>query len=325
MRTKRMKVKTTSHSGQRRIFFVLERATRKFNGDLGLWMQYVSFARKQRSNKKVSEILTQMLRLFPTKPAIWIYAASYALEERADMVEARSLMQKGLRLCNKSEELWIEYARLEMIYIAKLAARSKVLGLDQDMDPGHRVDDCGEKLQVDVTADDVDALRLQDRRGEQDAPEKLNYMSARSEAVPLAIFDAAMKVFENDSHFPWDFFDMVAEYNVEARQGILSHISDSMQSRAPNSVEFLVRFVQQPVLGLDPLGHVFPMSLATALDRLEPAMQKLETPQCRQIFHNRMADWVRKFLGIDGLDGDIRHVLHVALRKVQRQFEAVEA
>lgn len=79
-RVKRLGVKTTNHTGQRRIFFVLDRATRKFRGDIGLWMQYVAYARKQKSNKRVSQILTTVLRLHPTKAELWIYAANYALK-----------------------------------------------------------------------------------------------------------------------------------------------------------------------------------------------------------------------------------------------------
>lgn len=129
-RLKRQGLKNTGHAGQRRIFLVLDRATRKFPGDLSLWMQYLDFASKQKANKKLSQVLTNLLRLHPTKPAIWIYAASNALNVKDDLTEARSYMQRGLRFCKHSKDLWLEYAKLEMLYVSKIAARSRVLGLD---------------------------------------------------------------------------------------------------------------------------------------------------------------------------------------------------
>ena len=41
-------------------------------------------------------------------------------------------MQRGTRFCTRNKDLWIEYAKLEMIYLAKIALRRKILGLDID-------------------------------------------------------------------------------------------------------------------------------------------------------------------------------------------------
>lgn len=129
-RAKRLGIKSKSYTGQRRILLILDRATKKFHGDAALWLQYLTFARKQKSNKKVSQIITGMLRLHPTDPELWIYAADYALDERGDIIEARTLMQRGLRFCSRSKHLWSAYLKLEMIYIAKITARHQILGLD---------------------------------------------------------------------------------------------------------------------------------------------------------------------------------------------------
>ena len=39
-------------------------------------------------------------------------------------------MQQGLRMCPDHESMWAEYFRLELLYVHKLRARRKVLGLD---------------------------------------------------------------------------------------------------------------------------------------------------------------------------------------------------
>lgn len=131
-RVKRLGIRATAHNGQRRIFFVFDRGTRKFPGDVGLWMQSVEYARGQHSHKKVSQILTNALRLHPTKSDLWTYAAQFAMEENGDMTEARSYMQRGLRFCKNSSALWLQYAKLELVYIAKIAARRQILGVGEN-------------------------------------------------------------------------------------------------------------------------------------------------------------------------------------------------
>ena len=126
-RVKRLGIKINNYTGQRRIFFVLNRATKKFPGDVGLWMEYITFAQKQGSKKSVSQLLTSVLRLHPTKPELWIYAATVG---STTITEARSYMQRGLRLCGSSEGLWVEYAKLEMMHISKIAGRNRILAFD---------------------------------------------------------------------------------------------------------------------------------------------------------------------------------------------------
>ena len=90
-RAKRMGVKAGGHSGQRRIMFILDRATRKFHGDIALWFQYLSYLRSQKSTgKKMKEVLTSVLRMHPTKPDLWVWGARTALDADADMTSARA-------------------------------------------------------------------------------------------------------------------------------------------------------------------------------------------------------------------------------------------
>jgi hypothetical protein len=40
-------------------------------------------------------------------------------------------MQQGLRNCRKDEVMWLQYYHLELLYVLKLRARRRVLGLDE--------------------------------------------------------------------------------------------------------------------------------------------------------------------------------------------------
>lgn len=326
-RVKRLGVKTSNHTGPRRIFFVLERAIKKFPGDVGLWMQYITFAQKQKSNQKVSQLLTSVLRLHPTKPELWIYAATM---RDADITEARSYMQRGLRLCGSSEGLWVEYARLEMIHISKIAKRSRILGLDvekvEERSRQNSVDDDEDLITLPaITLEDIrPAQRLSDGV-EQKALEKLSTSPALSGAIPTAIFDASMKHFKGDSEFCQRFFDMVAEFHeVTCQESMLIHIIDTLRTIAPESPGTLIRWIQQPVIGIHVTSPEFPALFGICLDRMENSFETLTpistAPDTARrpisTLGRQVIDWMLTYLNKD-LDADIHKGIRLALRNVE--------
>ncbi|KAL9126529.1 MAG: hypothetical protein Q9217_004433 [Psora testacea] len=328
-RVKRMGVKTTNHTGQRRIFFVLDRATRKFHGDTALWMQYVTFARKQKSHKKVSEIMTRALRLHPTNPDLWIYAASYAMDERGDMIEARSYMQRGLRFNEKSINLWIEYARLEMIYISKIVGRRQILGIYQGSVLQKALAAGGGNINGDVralpatTAEDVHSDSGSKDIVEDAALQTTDVSRALSGAIPLAIFEAAMTQHGGDNKFPFQFFDMVAEFDqLPCQAAILEHVMEILWSTSPHTPGVLIRFIRQTVVGVNLKAADFPVALGKALSRVKTAMKMLDTVPSRTVLGREMMEWLMQYLEEADLDHDIRKVIEMTLVKIWNQYRA---
>ncbi|CDO51538.1 similar to Saccharomyces cerevisiae YDR449C UTP6 Nucleolar protein [Geotrichum candidum] len=119
----------SARAGPRKIMFIFDRAVRKFTGDMMLWAHYIQYAKQQNNQTVLNKIYTRMLQLHPTKPAVWIMAAKYEVDANAAMRAARSIMQRGLRFNSTSDLMWIEYAKLELIYVCKILARRKLLGL----------------------------------------------------------------------------------------------------------------------------------------------------------------------------------------------------
>ena len=256
---------------------VLDRATRKFPADLGLWMQYLEFAKKQRANKKLSQILTNMLRLHPTKPAIWIYAANHALDVKDDITEARSYMQRGLRFCKHSKNLWLEYARLEMLYIAKIAARSRVLGLDG---PRNVDGDANEDM---VALPSVTALARnpgasQNEDVDRRVLEELQKTPALSGAILIAVFDAAAQEFDGDCAFGRQFFNKVAVFHdVACMPKILEHIIEHLRNANSTSPEALDCFIRKPTLGISVKSVEFPGALRSLFSRYRSCTETTST------------------------------------------------
>jgi len=79
----------------------------------------------------ILQALANVIRFHPKVPGVWIYAAAWEFDHNLNVAAARALMQEGLRVCPTSEDLWVEYLRMELTYLNKLKARKVALGEDQ--------------------------------------------------------------------------------------------------------------------------------------------------------------------------------------------------
>lgn len=320
-RVKRLGIRSAGYNGQRRIFFVLDRATRRFPGDTKLWAQYIEYAREQKAFKKLSLIFIDALRLHPTNADLWIYAAKYVLEDHADMTQSRSYMQRGLRFCKSSKKLWIHYAKLELIYIAKLIARQRILGLDQVIEPSTS----GEHDSMDPNADTIALPQLTGEdvnpsAGDKDgvdhaALQNLNSTPALSGAIPLAIFDSAMRNFSGNDAFGHEFYDMVAEFeDVPCLRKILGHVLDAMTEAKPASYHTLICYIKFPTAGVRVTSPEFPRALGESLGRLKE--HRSDANVAREV-----VDWLRPLAQTEGLDPSLQKVLSATVLSAERTLQ----
>ncbi|EAU34943.1 conserved hypothetical protein [Aspergillus terreus NIH2624] len=320
-RVKRLGIRSAGYSGQRRIFFILDRATRKFHGDIGLWVQYIEYAREQKAFKKLSTIFTDALRLHPTNAELWAYAAQYSMEDHADMTQSRSYMQRGLRFCKNSRKLWIQYARLELIYITKLVARRRILGLDEAEAPRKAVEDS-----MDADADMISLPKLTgedinpsaggeggDAGGnDQVALQNLNATPALSGAIPMAIFDTAMKNFNNDDRFGHEFYDMVFEFgDIPCLKKILGHVLEAMQASKPTSPHTLICYIKFPTAGVSVTSADFPGALSASLMRMR---DHREDPNVAK----EIIGWLQPLENTENLDPALQKAIGATVRNAER-------
>jgi len=316
-RVKRLGVKASGFSGQKRIFSILSRATRKFQGDIGLWMQYIEFARKEKAYKKLSEILTSVLRLHPTKPELWIYAARYSMETQADITNARSYMQRGLRFCKNSKLLWLEYGKLEMIYIAKIAERSRILGLhistpEERRDEDHHSDTI---TLPDITAEDDNLSLAKEDTVDEVALQNLASTPVLTGAIPIAIFDAAMNQFRNEPKVAEQFFDIFAEFgSLPCIQSILKRVVDHLQT-PPDTVAAVACNFRKPLIGVDQNSPNFPRALGLSLDALNSSLQRY--PKIKGEIATLAIQWILPIARAgEKIDPSIKKVFSSSLRKL---------
>jgi U3 small nucleolar RNA-associated protein 6 len=115
---------------------------------------------------------------------------------QADITNARSYMQRGLRFCKNSEYLWLEYAKLETIYVGKIAGRRKILGLDVDHSKTEAVNGGDEDVDMitlpQVTAEDINPSLAQDDGVDEVALQNLASAPILTGAIPLAVCHEAV-------------------------------------------------------------------------------------------------------------------------------------
>ncbi|USP73126.1 hepatocellular carcinoma-associated antigen 66 [Curvularia clavata] len=311
-------------SGQRTIYLLYNRATRKFSGDLTLWMQYIDFARRDKAYKRLNDIFTSVARLHPTKPDIWILAANYFMDTQADITNARSYMQRGLRFCKSQETMWLEYAKLETIYVGKIAGRRKILGLDVDRTKKAGTDEDGDEDMIalpEVTAEDVNPSLKQDDGVDEVALQNLASAPVLTGAIPLAIFDSAMKQFQGSARVAGRFFCMFAEFEqLSCIPRILQHVLDYLQETSPQAVETaLCRFDMQ-LYGCDPADAETAVRLSRALDTISSTVQQYpgEAARIAEVAVRRLLSLHRL---LSDADSSLQKASRAAMRKYVRALE----
>ncbi|EOA15467.1 hypothetical protein CARUB_v10004327mg [Capsella rubella] len=128
--TKRKKKSVSDFAGVARIVEIYRLATTRYKGDINLWFRYLEFC-KQKRHGRIKKALAQAIRFHPKVAGVWIYAAAWEFDRNLNVAAARALMQNGLRVCSNSEDLWVEYLRMELTYLNKLKARRVALGEDK--------------------------------------------------------------------------------------------------------------------------------------------------------------------------------------------------
>ncbi|WFD19486.1 U3 snoRNP protein [Malassezia caprae] len=148
---------------------IFERLVRKFRWDVDAWIRYLSWAKSRKMRVVAGRVYARALALHPSRPDLWLSAADYELSSHADTTAARALLQRGLRMNPlvdaQAEEarglkrarthsgartarepgalrwqltdyeqgvlrLWVEYMRMELVFVERLRRRWRVLGLD---------------------------------------------------------------------------------------------------------------------------------------------------------------------------------------------------
>ncbi|KAE8902091.1 hypothetical protein PF005_g14510 [Phytophthora fragariae] len=175
------KVTLGDTAGVRRVHNIFDRVLFKHRGSVELWLQYVAFCKREGSSRVLSAVFSRALQSHPRSAELWIEAASYEFGVNLNVDSARVLMQRAIRLNNHNQKLWLEYFRLELLYVQKLTMRRQVLRLDEEV----------EKPKDDGSTVLIDELPEEKESAEEVVSEE---MAAKTNARKLVLQGAIAKI-----------------------------------------------------------------------------------------------------------------------------------
>lgn len=330
---------STSHACNARVFSIYERGVLRHPGSLLLWRAYLDFAARVRATKRWRKIVTRALRLHPTDVALWRLTGRRAVSD-GDMEGARGLLMRGCRFCVDREDLWIEYARVEMEWLAKMDRKQKnegkngakkghegslaahavqegdIMMFDEDDDDEFGDGGDGDIILPDPMEDARNPGAKEARKAsEEEALKKLENSPALEGAIPKAIFDIARKQRFWGPSAAEAFFDMFAEFStVSAQPAIIQHVLDAMVESFPAHPCTCNCLIRQPLVGVQATTADFPRALREVLATIKTQMEAVED---KSTLGTKTIAWIDPLLADEDLDASLRTVLEHTRRKIE--------
>ncbi|KAJ1916740.1 U3 snoRNP protein [Mycoemilia scoparia] len=283
-----------------RIKVIFERALHRHKGDIGLWLQYIDFAKKSGLTRLQSELYARAIQVHPRNTTLWLAAASFEFDENANMAGARTLLQRSLRLNPKEQSLWHTYFRLELIYIEKIKARRRLLSIG-----GQAGDGPEEKKE---SADVIRLVPLEDElkndsennpRGIRDISEKTRTLMASDNnpflkgAVTAIIYQKAIEEIPDDLDFRLKFAQMYAETGdadlEEAKQNVFKNIKQDF-AKSEGARAFMASSNMKIA---DPNTPEFVDELERTVTAFHESISELKTSTMYFLFLEFLVKWVR--------------------------------
>lgn len=330
----RKKIKhSTSHASNARVFNIYERGVFRHPGSLALWKDYLAYAASVKATKRWRKIVTRALRLHPMDVGLWVTAGRRAVAD-GDMDGARSLLMRGCRFCNQTAELWVEYARLEMEWLAKMERKSRggnkghegslavhgvqegdVMMFDKDEDEDEFGDGGDGDLMLPEDPLAADRTEKAAKVFEEDKLKKLEKSPALEGAIPKAIFDVARKQRFWSAPAGEAFFDMFAEFTtVSAQSAIIQHVLDTMVEDFPKHPSTCSCNIRQPLVGVAVSTAEFPRALRDVLARIKT---HTDNTTDKSKLAAKIVGWIQPLLARDDLEAGVRTVLEHTKRKFE--------
>ncbi|XP_060175737.1 uncharacterized protein LOC132606313 [Lycium barbarum] len=273
---RKLKKSVSDYAGVSRIIEIYRLATSRFKGDIELWFQYLEFCRERR-NGRMKKALAQAVRFHPKVPGVWIYAAAWEFDNNLNAAAARALMHSGLRACPTSEELWVEYLRMELTYLNKLKARKVVLGEDEgtlarSVKNAKEEQWRDENKELFMTLDDKREDDKLSNLHDGDSKEKLDLFREQGLSVLQTVYSGSIKALPSSFSLRTQFLEILEATDLAHSEDMRNEILADMKrdfSKEPTYWDWLTR---QEVIDFNDPETTEPMTA----DQLSRAIQVYE-------------------------------------------------
>jgi U3 small nucleolar RNA-associated protein 6 len=155
---------------------------------------------------------------------------------------------------------------------------------------------------------------------DQTALQNLAQSPALTGAIPIAIFDTAMKEFKNNAIFAEEFFTMFFDFDsttVACLRKILNHVLDNLRDTSPNTVSTAMCEFRAPFIGVERTSPAFASALGQALDSLNISLAQI--PEGQQFLLRHAVQWTFPLSESEEItDPGIKKVLKSSIKKWSR-------
>ncbi|KAK7396513.1 hypothetical protein VNO78_17574 [Psophocarpus tetragonolobus] len=312
---KKAKKSKSDFAGLRRIIEIYELALKRYKGDIDLWFRYLQFCRL-RKNGRMKKALAKVIRFHPKVPGVWIYAAAWEFDNNLNVLAARALMQEGLRVCPTSEDLWLEYLRMELTYLNKLKARKVALGEDEgtltrdprSFDEKQWRDDNKELfLLLDEKKDGFDDGT---NVGSDDSENKQGLFAEHAMNIFQTVYSAAVEAIPSSLNLRKRFFEILegtnlSDYEVTRRE-ILNNIKTGFSTQ-PEFWEWLARRECDLENDQETTEEVIISRVEKAVQVYEEALKNVPSGTMFSLYASFVSDIVARKEGETNITGSFSH------------------
>ncbi|TIC73660.1 hypothetical protein E3Q00_02708 [Wallemia mellicola] len=265
---------------QKRILSLFDKATRKFRGDISLWVKYIEYLKKIGANKLLTRTFSTVINLHPSNPQLYILAASWELHNNVSAHSARTLLQRGLRLNTTDLDLWLAYARMELVFAERVRRR---LEFDQQFQENEEKDsDDGVERQLDPEEGLNSNKNLNIRAPDSDK-------KVMDGAIIEAIIDNARSSLKVQSQLPFfsSLISMLREFPlpITVKHSLLNHTYHTLRLTLPEDPEARLMIAIRPDSNAPEEAGVLDKveGLKVACNAVTTVMAELQLPQMSEM------------------------------------------
>eukprot|EP01087_Luapelamoeba_hula_P013236 TRINITY_DN3786_c2_g1_i2.p1 TRINITY_DN3786_c2_g1~~TRINITY_DN3786_c2_g1_i2.p1 ORF type:complete len:786 (+),score=180.22 TRINITY_DN3786_c2_g1_i2:63-2420(+) len=232
----RMLPEVGEYGGFRRIHFLFNRMLAR-SGSVAMWMQYIDFCVRAKSNIALSKVFVRAIQAHPAHAPFWVMTASWEFEHNLNIQAARGIMTRGTNLLKGNALLWREFFRLELFYRQKIADRIAFYGIDASALVAKPKSGSVDQTALPTSLEDSNNSNKDDGSGGGDGGDEMDRDDTETEneqtpeaqssrkpdnaflsgAIPIVIFKNAIKQRPRDLQFRIGLLSVLDEFENSER------------------------------------------------------------------------------------------------------------
>ncbi|KAI9122631.1 hypothetical protein K1719_006471 [Acacia pycnantha] len=288
-------------AGVLRIMEVYELALKRYKGDIDLWFRYLEFCRLKK-NGRMKKALAKLVRFHPKVPGGWIYAAAWEFDHNLNVAAARALMQEGLRVCPTSEDLWVEYLRMELTYLNKLQARKVALGEDEGTLTRDQ-NDVNEKQQRDENVDSFMSFNIRTENNENsdvenaDSEKKRELFAEHGMSIFQTVYSGAVEAVPSSLNLRHRFLEILEGTKLANSEEMCQEILNGMKRdflTLPEFWDWLARREYNPENVQEMSEEAIIPHMQKAIQVYEEALRSVPSDNMFRLYANCLMDFIAR-------------------------------